>query len=370
MVSLSSIHFSQTKTCIPSIFHPIFSQSLPLTLKPTRTSPVLQPLSIQCVNTLQPGKLAIDQIQSQSQKSNSLKIAIIGFGNFGQFLAKTFVNQGHTVLASSRFNHSETAQKIGVSFFSNMFDLCEQHPQIILLCTSILSTEEVVKSIPFHRLQKGTLFVDVLSVKEHPKLLLLEHLPIEFNILCTHPMFGPQTAAHSWDGFPFMFDKVRIGKDGYDRCEKFLEIFRIKGCKMVEMSCTEHDRHIAKSQFVAHTIGRLLKMYGLESTPINTKGFETLLNMVNYTTNNSFDLYCGLFYYNKNTRVELEKMEAAFDLLKKEVYGNILEFSRKQAYEKEKLEEVLEEKQPVQQKLLQFELETDLFRSTSPTLMK
>jgi len=100
--------------------------------------------------------------------SSKLKIAIVGFGNFGQFLAKTFVNQGHSVLAYSRTDYSAVAQKLGVSYFSDADDLCEEHPDVILLCTSILSTEKVLKSLPLQRLKRSTLFVDVLSVKEFP----------------------------------------------------------------------------------------------------------------------------------------------------------------------------------------------------------
>ena len=59
-----------------------------------------------------------------------LKIAIIGFGNFGQFLAKTIVKQGHHVLAYSRSDYSRAAAEIGVRFFSDADDLCEEHPEV------------------------------------------------------------------------------------------------------------------------------------------------------------------------------------------------------------------------------------------------
>ncbi|KDP22757.1 hypothetical protein JCGZ_02462 [Jatropha curcas] len=122
--------------------------------------------------------------------NSKLQIGIVGFGNFGQFLTKTFVRQGHTVLAYSHSDYSDVAQKLGVSYFSDADDLCEEHPKIILLCTSILSTENVLKSLPVQRLKRSTLFVDVISVKEFPRNLFLQHLPSDFDILCTHSMFG------------------------------------------------------------------------------------------------------------------------------------------------------------------------------------
>ena len=38
-----------------------------------------------------------------------------------------------------------------------------------------------------------------------------------------------------------------------------LMFFAREGCWMVEMSCAEHDWHAAGSQFITHTMGRVLK---------------------------------------------------------------------------------------------------------------
>lgn len=51
----------------------------------------------------------------------------------------------------------------------------------------------MLAKLPVQRLKRSTLFVDVLSVKEFPKRLLLRELPPEVDILCTHPMFGPDS---------------------------------------------------------------------------------------------------------------------------------------------------------------------------------
>ncbi|XVE71529.1 hypothetical protein DITRI_Ditri10aG0158000 [Diplodiscus trichospermus] len=264
--------------------------------------------------------------------SLKLKIAIIGFGNFGQFLAKTFVRQGHSVLAYSRTDYAAVAQKLGVSFFSDADDLCEEHPDVILLCTSILSTEKVLKSLPIQRLKRSTLFVDVLSVKEFPRNLFLQNLPSDFDILCTHPMFGPESGKNGWKDLAFVFDKVRVGSDEkrVARCNSFLDVFAREGCRMVEMSCAEHDWHAAGSQFITHTMGRVLEKLRLESTPVNTKGYETLLNLVENTAGDSFDLYYGLFMYNVNAMEQLERLDLAFESLKKQLFGRLHGFFQRQ----------------------------------------
>ncbi|WMV13855.1 hypothetical protein MTR67_007240 [Solanum verrucosum] len=79
------------------------------------------------------------------------------------------------------------------------------------------------------------------------------------------------------------------------------------------------------SQFVTHTMGKL----GLETTPINTKGYETLLNLVENTTNDSFDLYYGLIMHNKDSVEELERLELAFDALKKKLFGHSHDLMRR-----------------------------------------
>ncbi|KAJ8548944.1 hypothetical protein K7X08_030910 [Anisodus acutangulus] len=292
-------------------------------------------LRIRAIDAAQPYDYE-SRVSNQFAQSNKLKIAIIGFGNFGQFLAKAFLRQGHSVLAHSRTDYSLISQSLGISFFQDPHDLCEQHPDVILLCTSIISTEPVLRSLPIQRLKRNTLFVDVLSVKEFPMNIFLQVLPTHFDILCTHPMFGPESGKQSWKDLPFVYDKVRIGEgeSRESRADRFLDIFEKEGCRMVEMTCAEHDKYAAGSQFITHTMGRVLEKLDLETTPINTKGYETLLNLVENTAGDSFDLYYGLFMYNKNAMEQLERLDLAFESLKKELFGHLHDVLRRQLFGK------------------------------------
>ena len=38
-----------------------------------------------------------------------------------------------------------------------------------------------------------------------------DHCAPQFDILCTHPMFGPDSGRGSWKGLKFMYEKVRVG---------------------------------------------------------------------------------------------------------------------------------------------------------------
>lgn len=49
----------------------------------------------------------------------ALRVGIVGFGNFGQFLAQWFVAAGHELFAASRTDYSEVAAKLGVTFYAD-----------------------------------------------------------------------------------------------------------------------------------------------------------------------------------------------------------------------------------------------------------
>jgi len=78
-----------------------------------------------------------------------------------------------------------------------------------------------------------------------------------------------------------------------------VQFFEGQGCKMVEMGCAEHDQLAASTQFITHTVGRVLGAMDLQASQIDTRGYQSLLDLVDNTTNDSFDLYYGLFMYNK-----------------------------------------------------------------------
>ncbi len=86
------------------------------------------------------------------------------------------------VIATSRGDYFELAQSLGVHFFQDADDFAEEHPEVVILASSILSTEAVLNSLPVQRLKRSTLFVDVLSVKEFPKRLFLAKLPAQVDL--------------------------------------------------------------------------------------------------------------------------------------------------------------------------------------------
>lgn len=70
------------------------------------------------------------KLRSRIDEEQKLKIGIVGFGTFGQFLAKRFIAKGHKVLATSRSPYDDIARQLGVDYFQDPDDFCEEHPDV------------------------------------------------------------------------------------------------------------------------------------------------------------------------------------------------------------------------------------------------
>jgi arogenate dehydrogenase (NADP+) len=310
-------------------------------------------------------------------RSRPLTIGVVGFGRFGQFIARTFAKYGRVVV-TSRSDYSEIARGMGVQYFplSDTDSFLGEGLDVIVFATSILSFESLLQSFA-PSIQKyldgraekgeaghGPLVVDVLSVKEHARQVMLDVLPPECDVLCSHPMFGPDSGKNGWQSLNFVYEKTRINKmvllpamsqmndtegfvdqngrvhsvhedseahvEGVDRMERFLSIFEEEGCRMVPMSCREHDTYAANSQFITHLMGRILGSQGLEHTPIDTSGFQSVLKLVDITTADSFDLFYGLYKYNQNSMATIVQLRSAMEDVVQRLTSREIEEQEKQ----------------------------------------
>jgi len=245
--------------------------------------------------------------------ASPLRVAVIGFGTFGQFLARRWVRRGHYIFAQSRGDYTKVAEAMGVTYVKTADELIDKQIDVLVLATSILSFDKVVRSLPAALLSKA-LVVDVLSVKGYAKEKMLELLPADSDIVCTHPMFGPESGKDSWQGLPLVFENTRVAD--FHRAARFLTLFEDEGCRMVRMSCEEHDHLAAGSQFVTHLTGRLLAKLHLNSNPIATTGFKALLKLVENTCKDSMDLFYALYAHNPDASEQLSQFSEAFSDLR------------------------------------------------------
>ena len=97
-------------------------------------------------------------------------------------------------------------------------------------------------------------------------------------------------------------------------------IWEEEGCQMTPLSCKDHDAYAANSQFITHLMGRILGAQGLQPTPVDTRGFQSVLKLIENTNADSFDLFYGLYKFNRNSGDTIERLRAALE----DVVGRLL----------------------------------------------
>jgi len=251
-----------------------------------------------------------------------LNIGIVGLGPYGQMLARRF-SKKHIVSCLSQEDKSKEARAAGAKFFphyemSNFLNDLD----IVVLAVPMIDFERTVQSLPAEKL-RGKLVVEVCPLNVHPKTVLLQHCGPDVDVLVSHPMLSPTDkegdlySLMSWDGRPMVYERVRI--TDFKRCDTYLRIFEEGRCQMVEMSAEQHDQSTADAEFVTHLTGRLLDRPLLPPTPVISKEYAALCDLAEMTSSDSFDLFFGMFKYNKNARRYLNQMRDNLSLLEQQL---------------------------------------------------
>jgi prephenate dehydrogenase len=237
--------------------------------------------------------------------STMKKITIIGYGRFGKTLHRLLKDDFAVTIykrKKSPDDHSAITTDLKKAYASDT----------IFYAVPIESFEFVISEHKDY-FKPEHLLIDVLSVKMHPKEIFEKHLKgMQTQALLTHPMFGPDSTAESFDGLPIVLDQFKADKTHYKFWKHF---FTMKNLSVIEMSAKEHDRLAANSQGLTHFIGRLLGEFGLKETPIDTTGAKKLLAVKEQTVNDTWELFMNLQHYNPYTKPMRLKLGRAYDKL-------------------------------------------------------
>ena len=219
-------------------------------------------------------------------------IGVYGLGRFGYFWAEQLA--GHaSVCAYSRDPARLVPRGVRRVGEDELLSL-----PVISLCVAISSLEEVLERARL-RLSPGALVMDTCSVKSYPVALMQRLLPDSVSVLGTHPMFGPDSARNGMNGLPLILCPARLAISETERWRAF---FTSLGLAVSVMSPDEHDREAAFTQGVAHYIGRVLSDFGIRRSSIGTVGFNKLLEIVEQTCNDPWQLFLDLQRYNPYTK--------------------------------------------------------------------
>jgi len=226
-------------------------------------------------------------------------IGIIGFGRFGKILAnilqKGFAIKAYDPKIIGEFSRVE---------FTDLESILKE--KVIFISVPIREFESVITEIS-PNLSEGTTIIDVCSVKKHPTKIMENNLAENIGIIATHPMFGPDSFISN-NRLKMMMSNTR---NVYDQFKFWRQFFTDQGIQVMEMSPDQHDRMAAQTQGVTHFLGRMLKEYGIRKTTIDTQGFRDLLDLVDQTCNDTWELYTDLQLYNPYTNDMIDKLKLA-----------------------------------------------------------
>lgn len=169
-----------------------------------------------------------------------------------------------------------------------------EEADIVFPCVPISSFEEVIKKIA-PRLKKGSLIMDVCSVKMFPVQVMLKNLPNHIKIMASHPLFGPDSANEGLINLQMVIWPIRVSDKKFRQTTK---LFKNMGIRIIEMSPEEHDKISAFTQVYAHLIGRIGQDVGIKPSIIDTKGFQRLFSVQEMVTNDTRQLFIDMNRFN------------------------------------------------------------------------
>jgi prephenate dehydrogenase len=228
-----------------------------------------------------------------------MTVGVYGLGRFGSFWAELLAR---SVPVCGYSRSPDRATPTGVRRVGE--DELLSQP-VIFFCVAISAVEDVLARTR-GRMTRDVVVMDTCSVKTHPVAAMERLLPATATILGTHPMFGPDSARGGAGGLPMILCPVRISGRELERWAGF---FRGLGLSVSVMTPDEHDREAAFTQGVAHYIGRVLSDLGVRRSDIGTLGFNKLLEIVEQTCNDPWQLFLDLQRYNPHTREMRARLE-------------------------------------------------------------
>ena len=225
-------------------------------------------------------------------------VGIYGTGRFGSFWASALARHAE-VRTYNRSERPVPARCTGVSL--EELGRCDA----VMLCVAINAVDAALDALVGH-LAPGTVVMDTCSVKVHPVRSMLAAVPEGNPVIGTHPMFGPDSAGEGLGGLPMVVSPARAEEAVVGRWERF---FASTGLRLLRMSPDEHDREAAMTQGVTHLLGRVLADMDLAPSPIATMGYRKLLEVVEQTCNDPYQLFVDLQRYNPYTQQMRDRLQ-------------------------------------------------------------
>lgn len=245
------------------------------------------------------------------------KTAIIGFGRFGELLAKLGKTTFDIHIVESDPGRRQLAEASGYKLlpFESLSDI-----EFIFLAVPISQIKEVITKLA-PQVDERHVIIDLCSVKVYPAKLMQQYLT-KSQLLATHPMFGPDSAKKGLAGLQVAICPLRVDPSNVQIIRDFWSNL---GVIVTETTPEAHDKDSVYSQAFTYSLARIILNMHLPRVGFKTRSFEALLQVAEFSANDSEQLFHDMLFYNpyysemkgqlessiELTRLQLDEIEAA-----------------------------------------------------------
>ncbi|MEL7669535.1 prephenate dehydrogenase [Methanobacterium sp.] len=176
-----------------------------------------------------------------------MKIAVIGgTRGLGEWIARFLKSKGFDITVTGRdeIAGERVSKKLGVDYTSSNTSAASQ-ADVVIVSVPIDVTLSAIKEVA-PVMKKGSLIMDVTSVKEEPSRIMQEYVPYGVEVLPIHPMFGPRI--RSLDGQVIVVTPTNKGR-WYNKVYNF---FERENARIIVTTPEIHDQMMSVVQGLTH----------------------------------------------------------------------------------------------------------------------
>ena len=239
-----------------------------------------------------------------------MKIAIIGAGKMGCWLAKALADGNEVALYDRTY---AKAQKVGgVKALRELSELAPFAPELLVNAVSLQNTVAAFEQAVPH-LPEGCVIADVASVKGGIEGYYRKS---GRKFASVHPMFGPTFA--DFDSLQEE-NAVIISESEPAMAEFFTKFFARLGVKTYEMSFREHDKMMAYS-LTTPFVSSLVFASCIDKTAVPGATFARHMKIAKGLLSEDDHLLCEILF-NEQSVPQIEKISAKLQHLKHIIAG-------------------------------------------------
>ncbi len=246
----------------------------------------------------------------------NMKIGIIGgTDGLGKTLVYYFRDEFEvTITARDHEKGRKVADELNVEYIESNIELAGMSDMLIISVPINVTTSVIREVAPF--MKKGSVMIDVTSIKEEPMKAMQEYLPPNVEYIPTHPVFGPRTT--EVDNHVIVLTAPEKG----EWYKKVYDYLANRNMRIIETTAEHHDFMMSIVQVLTHFsfISTASAMEKLKVDISGTEDYESpiynlMIDMIaRITSQNPYLTYYIQSMNNNGTKVRTAFSEAVNEL--------------------------------------------------------